>query len=206
MDDKLNAIMLKSAAMFQEYGIRSISMDDICREMGISKKTIYQYFDNKTDLIKKLLDHISYAHEDEKTKLREMNLNAIDVLLEVSKHISRNIKKFNPSVTFDLKKYYPEIFKEFIEKKHGVLFEDIKENLEQGIKEGFYRENLNVDLIARLYVKKIEDIHDSEYWKCEDISFEMVFEVVFESHIRAISNIKGVEYFEKQKQTINFNI
>ena len=206
MDDKLNAIMLRSAAMFQEYGIRSVSMDDICHEMGISKKTIYQYFENKTDLIKKLIEHISFSHEEEKNKLREMNLNAIDVLLEVSKHVSRAIQKFNPSITFDLKKYYPEVFKDFMEKKREILFEDIKENLEQGINEGLYRPEQNVELTARLYVKKIEDIHDSEYWKCEDISFAKVFEVVFENHIRGISNAKGVEYFEKQKQTINFNI
>ncbi|MBI5217796.1 MAG: TetR/AcrR family transcriptional regulator [Bacteroidia bacterium] len=206
MDEKLENIINVSAMLFMKYGIRSISMDDIAREMGMSKKTLYLHVDNKTDLVKKILDYDLCRHFSEKGCCTAKGLNAIDILLEVSKEISKNFHDFNPSVNYDLQKYYPELYHDFIKKKRDALFIDIRKNIEQGIAEGIYRNDLNVDLIARLYLKKLEDIHDPDFMPTNQFTFKNIFEVMFESHIRGIANKKGISYLEKQKKIFNFNV
>lgn len=206
MDEKLEQIIKESARVFFKYGIKSISMDDIARELGMSKKTLYLYVENKTDLIQKILDYNLTCQCSEKDTIAGKNLNAIAILLEVSKMINRHLKQMNPSVTYDLQKYYPDLFRNYIEKKREELYKDIKKNIEQGISEGLYREDLNVELIARLYIKKLENIHDPEFLPSAEFNIENIFEVMFESHIRGIANKKGIVYLEKQKITLNFNL
>lgn len=206
MDEKLEQIIKESAGVFFKYGIKSISMDDIARELGISKKTLYLYVKNKTDLVQKILDYNLICQCNEKDLIKEKKLNAIAILLEVSKMINKHLKQMNPSVTYDLQKYYPDMFKNYIAKKRDELYKDIKKNIEQGIAEGLYRDDLNVELIARLYIKKLENIHDPEFLHSDEFNIENIFEVMFESHIRGISNKKGIAFLEKQKITLNFNL
>lgn len=205
MDEKLEKILIDSAKLFQKYGIRSIAMDDICRELGISKKTMYQYVESKADLIAKILEYNHEQHEKTICDKHE-NLNAIDVLLEVSKRVCEDMQQFNPSITFDLQKFYPEIYKTLIEKKKIHVFDKIKYNIEQGISEGIYRPDLDVELVAQLYVQRLADFHNPEFIASGNISFEKVFRVMFENHIRGIANAKGIEYFENQKTNLNFNL
>lgn len=204
MDEKLGTIIKATALLFKKYGIRSISMDDVAREMGISKKTLYQYVENKTDLVKKVLDEHLCHYCSKKNSEEGKNLNAIDVLLEVSKDVNKNFKEFKPTVTYDLQKYYPDLFRSFIDRKRDVLFEDVKNNIQQGIDEGIYRDDLHVELIARLYLKKLENIHDPEFIVSNKFTFKNLFEVMFESHIRGIANQKGIEYLESRKKEFNF--
>ena len=207
MDERFKKILTESAKLFQKCGIRSVSMDDICREMGISKKTMYQYVESKADLIAKILEYGHEQHEKAMDyKNKHDNLNAIDILLEVSKHVCEDMQRFNPSITFDLQKFYPEIFKTMLDKKKAYIFEKIKCNIERGIAEEIYRPDLDVELVAQLYVQRLVDFHNPEFVASGNLSFEKVFRVMFENHIRGISNAKGIEYFEKQKQFLNDNI
>ena len=197
MDDKLTLILQTTGGLFRKYGIRSISMDDIAREIGMSKKTLYQYVENKTDLIEKLLLHLvssSRACITEETS----NLNAIDVLIQVSIKVSREIKEMNPSIAFDLEKFYPTLYRNFVNAKRDHVYRKIKENLEQGVSEGIYRNDVDSDLVAKLYVQKLMDVHDPEFLSSVDFSFEKVFQVMFDNHIRGIANPEGLAYYEKQ--------
>jgi TetR/AcrR family transcriptional regulator, cholesterol catabolism regulator len=198
MDEKLKAILKECSHLFIKYGIRSLSMDDLCREMGISKKTLYQYVENKVDLITKTLDFVvqdAVWAVEESNKLGE---NAIDQLLNVSRKVCIEMQHFNPSITFDMQKYYPEIYRKFNHSKKEIIYNQIVENMRRGIDEGFYRNDLPVELVARLYVQKLEHINDPEFLQSEDFSFSNMFQVMFDNHIRGISNPKGLEYYEKQ--------
>jgi TetR/AcrR family transcriptional regulator, cholesterol catabolism regulator len=202
MDEKLKMILKESSHLFIKYGIRSLSMDDLCREMGISKKTLYQYVENKTDLISRTLD---FVVQDAVWAVEEASLegcNAIDQLLKVSRKVCIEMQHFNPSITFDLQKYYPEIFRKFNHAKKEIIFNRIVNNMHQGISEGFYRDDLPVDLVARLYVQKLEHINDPEFLQSEDFSFSNMFMVMFDNHIRGISNSQGLAYYEKQLSNV----
>ncbi len=202
MDDKLEQILRGAANLFRQYGIRSISMDDIARELAISKKTLYQVVDNKTELVEKLLNHLIESGEYRCRLDRIEGMNSIDILLEVSHLVSDEIKTFNPVLTFDLQKFYPVIYREFVMKKRDHVYEHIKQNFENGIQEGLYRDDLDTDLVSRLYVQKLIDLHNPEFLSSGDFSFEKIFQVMFDNHIRGIANANGLEYYESKIKTL----
>lgn len=178
-------------------------MDDISRELRISKKTLYQYVDNKQELIEKTFRYQSSINDSYLKQVTNDNKNAIDILLEISKWMHSEINKINPKLSFDLNKYYPELFQNIFREKRQFIHEEVKKNIKQGIAEGLYRKDLNIDLIASLYVKKIEDLHEPEGLLCgEDVSFKTVFNVMFDNHIRGIVNDNGIKYYEENIKNI----
>lgn len=206
MEDKYQEIITKAKYMFGEYSIHSVSMDDISREVSISKKTLYQHYNNKSELLEAIFNFEIDRVGKEAQQIKEQSRNAIDALLIVSKIMGQHSIKTKPTVAFDMKKYYPELYKRFLKKKRELTYEGIVKNMKRGISEGIYREELNVELVAYLYVKKIEHMHDQDIMENSDFSQEDIFQVMFENHIRGISNQKGIEIFEKEKQNFNFNI
>lgn len=205
MDEKREQILIKSTELFLKLGIRNISMDDICREMGISKKTLYAYFENKSDLLEHI---IKFTHERDHSKFMECkdsNLNAIDKLLKVSKMVSENIKVYNPTILYELEKYYPSLYQKFTNEKKEHVYQNVLSNIIQGKAEGLYRDDLNEEVVAMLYIQKLIGLQTEEFKLMKEYSLEKLFEVMFENHIRGIANQKGIEYLEKQKQSINNN-
>jgi TetR/AcrR family transcriptional regulator, cholesterol catabolism regulator len=206
IDEKYINIIQESGRLFLKFGIRSLSMDDISRELGISKKTLYQYFENKADLIARILDfHLEQSRDRIGDHTQEKD-NAIDVLLNISKVTCMHMKDFSPSAIFELQKYYPEIFKRFMDAKHEDIFKGISENLKQGIAEGLYREDIDIALIAGIYVQHLGDIFNPDFPGTAEYSLSKLFEAKYESHLRSIVNAKGLKYFEKRKKELDFNI
>lgn len=197
MDDKLLQILNTTGVMFRKYGIRSISMDDIARELGMSKKTLYQYVENKNDLVEKLLRH---QIDSSKSCISDSGdqMNAIDILLDVSVKVGKEISELNPAIVFDLEKFYPSLYRSFVQANREHVYTRIRENLEQGKQEGIYRLDIDSDLVSKLYVQKLIDIHNPEFLSSVDFSFERVFQVMFDNHIRGIANPEGLAYYEKQ--------
>jgi len=205
-DNKYASIIEGAYKIFTEHGMRNVSMDDVSRMLGISKKTLYQYVENKVDLVKKIGIYIRETIKNRMEELEKMDLNAIDVLLEMSKIAGTRHLRINPVIAFELRKFYPQAYEEYISAKRELIIENVKKNIDQGIKEGLYRRDLNKDIVAHLYFKKIEDFHNPELTDLQNFSYENVFEVMFENHIRGIANQNGIEYFETQKKKLNFNI
>ena len=205
-DTKYDSIIKSAFKLFSENGIRSISMDDLCRNMGISKKTLYKFVENKADLLQKISDYIHDQIKNKIEDLRDTDLNAIDFLLEMSKLQGNMMANVNPMINFEMRKYYSQIFENNQTKRKELIVNSIQINLEKGIKEGLYRQDLDMEIIAYLYYKKIEDFHSLDVNDLQSRTFEKVFEVMFENHIRGIANEKGIAYFEKQKEKLNFNL
>ena len=198
MDKKLLEIIEKARNLSFTYGIKNMSIDDMCNKMGISKKTLYKYIKNKTDLVEKILE---FERERFKSIFDEYDfegVNAIDILLTVSKEIALRFKDVTPSLTFELKKYYPELYQKHFDARRDFIFGKIKINLTKGINQGIYREDLSIELIARLYISRLIDIHNPEFFPPEKYSFENFFNVMFENFIRGIAKPEGIKYYEKQ--------
>ncbi len=205
MDEKLESILKSAGNMFKKYGIRSISMDDIARELGISKKTLYQAVDNKTDLVEYLLNYLIEKGDYNCLKDATKDMNAIDVLLTVSRAVSDEIKEINPVLSFDLQKFYPTIYRDFVMKKRDHVYEQISRNCQQGITEGLYRSDLDVELVSKLYVQKLIEVHNPDFLSSVEFSFEKIFQVMFDNHIRGIANTVGLTYYENQIKNLNIN-
>jgi TetR/AcrR family transcriptional regulator, cholesterol catabolism regulator len=205
MEQSLVKILEKVRDLFFKYGVRSMSMDDICRETEISRKTIYKIFTSKNDLVEKLLELERENFEIIfNTDKFDGEVNAIDILLMVSKDVSNKFSDISPSMTFDLKKYYPDIYHKHVEERIEFIFEKIRINLVKGINQGVYRDDLSVELVSRLYIRRLIDLHNPEFFPADKFSFQTLFDVMFDNFIRGIANEKGIEYYEKQKQKISF--
>ena len=201
-DPKLRAILDGVIELFYEFGIKNLNMDDISRKLKISKKTLYQHAKSKEDLIEKLFYYEDMKWEQKLSEFNYQDLNAIDILIQVSIIVSEQMGKFDPKLKFEMKKYYESTFHDFMQKKQAHIFEQISTNLTKGIAEGLYRDNLTVELIAGLYVRNLVDMHNKDYCIVENITFDQIFETMFENHIRAISTTEGIEYFEKRKSEL----
>jgi AcrR family transcriptional regulator len=206
MDEKLDRILTESLRLFMKNGIRSVSMDDISKELGMAKKTIYQYVSNKTELLEMVLNHMREKESNICIDGDKQNMNAIDILLAVSRNVSKQMKDLNPINAYELQKYYPTIYRDFILKKRDHVYSTLKQNFEQGIAERIYRNDLDIDLVARLYIQKLVDVHDPEFLSSVNFGFEKVFQVMFDNHIRGIANAEGLAYYEKQIKMLNYNI
>jgi AcrR family transcriptional regulator len=205
MDSTLTDVLERVRELFFKYGVRSVSMDDICRDLGISKKKLYQLFSSKNELVEKLLELERQNFEIIFDTYSFEGVNAIDILLTVSKEVGERFRDVSPSMTFDLKKYYPDIYHNHIEERIDFIFKKIQINLEKGINQGVYRDDLSVELVARLYIRRLIDLHNPEFFPADKFSFHTLFDAMFDNFIRGIANPKGIEYYEKQKRKVNFN-
>jgi TetR/AcrR family transcriptional regulator, cholesterol catabolism regulator len=198
--NKNTELVKKISDFFYRCGIKSVTMDDIARELCISKKTLYQYFKDKNDIIEQIMSlHIEMLQSDLCSLYNDSD-NAINVLLVVSKYVSEQYKRLHPSVTYDLQKYYPAAWKRHTDYRKTHIVDNIKKNMEIGIQQGFYRNDLNLDIIARLYLSRIENLlHDESLLK--DYNFEELFNTIFIYHIRGIANQQGLEYLEKKMKS-----
>lgn len=201
-DPKFRAILDKTIELFFEFGIRNLNMDDISRSLGISKKTLYLYVKSKEDLMEKLFYYDEQKWNDEFSKIKPDDMNAIEILLKVSQIVSEEMGRLNPKLKFELIKYYQHLYDDFMARKHNQIFGQMSKNIRKGINEGLYRSDVNVELTAGLYVRNLVDMHNKDYCMVENISFDQVFKTMFENHIRAISTPEGIAYFEKRKLEI----
>jgi AcrR family transcriptional regulator len=205
MDSTLTEVLERVRELFFKYGVRSVSMDDICRDLGISKKKLYQLFSSKNELVEKLLELERVNFEIIFDTYSFEGVNAIDILLTVSKELGEKFRDISPSITFDLKKYYPDIYHKHIEDRVDFIFKKIQINLEKGVNQGVYRDDLSIELVARLYIRRLIDLHNPEFFPADKFSFQTLFEAMFDNFIRGIANAKGIEYYEKQKRKVNFS-
>jgi TetR/AcrR family transcriptional regulator, cholesterol catabolism regulator len=205
MDKAFVNILERVRDLFYKYGVRSISVDDICRDLGLSKKKLYQYVTSKTLLVEKLLELERQNFEIIFDQHNFEGVNAIDILLIVSRDLGERFRDVSPSMTFDLKKYYPDIYNRHVEERIEFIYQKIQINLRKGISQGMYRDDLSIELVARLYIRRLLDLHNPEFFPADKFSFQTLFDVMFDNFIRGIAKPEGIDYYEKQKQKVNFN-
>lgn len=206
IDPVFKGIMESVRELAETRGIKNFGFEDICNKVGIDQETLFKYVDSEEDLVIKALD---FERESFKKIFDEYDfegVNAIDILMTVSREMSLNYKNVNPAITFDLKKYYPAIYQDHFQKRIDFIFGKIKINIEKGINQGMYREDLSVELVARLYISRLIDIHNPDFFPPEKYSFSMLFEVMFESFIYSIAKPEGIKYFEDKIKTADFDI
>ena len=206
LDKKFVPMLERIREMFLEFGIKNLNMDEISRKLGISKKTLYRYVDSKESLIGKIFDYEYLKWNQFTEQLSQQPFNAIEKSLEVSMRVHEEMKDINPMLMFELRKYYEPLFNEYLSQKRAFILKKMRMNLEQGISEELYRPDLNIELVMTLYVNYLVEMHNYEIAKMSNLTFDQVFEVMFENHIRAISTPLGVKYFESRKKEISDNL
>jgi TetR/AcrR family transcriptional regulator, cholesterol catabolism regulator len=201
MDEKKSEIIIKSAAIFMRYGIKSVTMDDLAKELMISKKTIYNHFKDKNELVTEI---IKTKIEEEKCDCISAKLNAenaIDELFNISKMVIAKISSMNPAIFNDLLKHHPEAWALLTKHRWDYIYQSVLGNIERGIKEGIYREFSNPEIIARLNLSMTDLILNGETFPIELYKYEEVFEVTFRFQIHGMANEKGLKYLMSNYNT-----
>lgn len=192
-------ILVRAHELFNKYGIRSVSMDDISAGLGMSKKTLYQYFADKEELVDAcfsgVLDHNRHqCLADQKradNPIHEMFL-ALDMMQEM-------FAEMNPSVLYDLQKYHPAAFKKFLDFKHSFLYKVISSNLERGIKEELYRAEIDIDVITRLRIESVMLPFNSDAFPNNRTHLIHIEQQLFEHFVYGLATAKGQKLILKYK-------
>src|SRR5882724_7712453 len=148
-------IVQKAHDMFMRYGIRSISMDEIASQLGISKKTIYHFFTDKDALVEAVIHIELNESEEECYQHREKSENPVHEIFVATDMILEILKVMNPTLLFDLQKYHPSSFKKINDHKNKFLYKLIRENLDKGVAEGYYRPEINTEILTRFRIASI---------------------------------------------------
>lgn len=193
----LSKILARVDALFMRYGIKSVTMDDIARELGMSKKTLYQFVDNKADLLDKALDMHLRQEQELIKEIQKNSKNAIDEMMEIAMHVHKHLRRMNPSAMYDIQKYYKDCWNKVQEHKMKYIYTVMKENLERGIEEKLYRENINPDVIARFYIAKTELIQDELIFPSREYDLAKIHDDYMVYHMHGVASKKGLKMLNK---------
>lgn len=186
-------------------GIKSISMDDIAREMGVSKKTIYSVVDTKQALVRMVIEDDACKDIEVLTANHLAARDAIDEFLRNSRYFIRQMRQISPATMRDLQKYYPNVWKEQVEAHHEEFRHSVAANLERGMEEGLYRDDLDSDIIARLYVGSMMSIVDRTIFPATERPLIDIISEHARYHFHGITNQFGRERLEKYLREEDLN-
>lgn len=202
-EDLKHKLRATAETLFLKYGIRSVTMSDIAKELGISKKTIYQYYQDKDSLVSAVVQAMCQQDRESIIRIDKEAKDAIEAVLTTSEYFREILSNLNPAMIYDTEKYHPKAWE--IQKKfqNEFAYNMIKKNIEQGIEAGLYRPEVNPELIAMMRLAQIEILTSQEkrFLKTE-IDLVKIHLEMTEHFIRGILTPKGLEKLEEYKNQL----
>lgn len=189
--DMKEKILQKATDMFLNLGFKSVTMDDLAQEMGISKKTIYTHYENKTKLVEESTSNLFCSISEGIDYICSLNKNPIEELYEIKKFVMLHLKNEKSSPQYQLQKYYPKIHESIKVRQFDVMQECVLANVKKGIELGIYRENLNIDFVSRIYFTGVINIKDQKIFPVEKFPITELMDDYLEYHLRGIVTPKG---------------
>ena len=193
--------ILKTAlGMFFRYGIKHVTMDDIAKELGMSKKTIYQFFKEKDDLVNQLCECEMLGQEKTFKEIGEKAKDPIHEIMLISVRMREMMQNINPLFFLDLQKFYPIAYQRFQKFKEECAYKDICRNIKRGIEMGVYRSDVDVEFLSRFRLAQLDMLMFGNYFSFEKISFTKAHECLLEMFVYGISTLKGHELISNYKK------
>lgn len=200
MKEEYKELMEKARILSSSISICDLSIKEIYNKLSIPKDIFFKYVSSKVDLIEQIFQF-------ERTRFQSIfdehdfeGVNAIKILLIVSKEIALRFKDVTPSTTIDLQKYYPDQYKNHFKERQNFIFTKIKINLTKGINQGIYRPDLSIELVSRLYIARLNDLHNPTLFPPDQFSYERLFNFMIDYLIRGIATPEGIAYYEQEKE------
>lgn len=200
--DTKERIKQQAHTLIMRYGIRSVSMDDIANGLGISKKTIYQFYSDKDELVKAVVEDMISHSRDLCTRDIAGSGNAVHEIFLALKMIGELFKSMNPSLLFDMQKYHPAAFLMFQKYRSEFLYNTVKDNLVRGISEDLYRSDLKIDLVARFRLESMLIPFSPEFQSQFRYTLTEMQEELLELYLFSVVNAKGHKMILKYKQEL----
>jgi AcrR family transcriptional regulator len=191
-------ILETSNELFLNLGFKSVTMDEIASKMGVSKKTIYKYFDNKTDLVAAVTDYMFDTVSFGIDGICALQMNPIEEIFSIKRFVMKHLKDEKSSPQYQLQKYYPKIYASLTQKQFHVMQVCVLNNLKQGIEKGLYRGHIDLEFISRIYFNGMVGIKNKDLFPLTDYSMNTLMNHYLEYHLRGIATEKGLQELNKQ--------
>lgn len=192
-------ILWKADELFNRYGIRSVSMDDIAAQLGMSKKTLYQYYTDKDELVNAVFTTIMEQNREKCVSDRQHAENPVHEVFLAFDMISEMFANMNPSVLYDMEKYHPGTYKKFKDYKNVFLYQMIRNNIERGIAAELYRSDIDVDILSRYRIHTIMLSFNSEVFPNNRTHLVHIEQQLVEHFLWGVATPKGQKLIQKYK-------
>jgi TetR/AcrR family transcriptional regulator, cholesterol catabolism regulator len=193
-------IQQKAEELFRSYGVRSVTMDEIATQLGISKKTIYQFFADKEEIVAAVFQSMISQHKDCCLKDKESAIDPVHEIFLAYDMVMEMFRHMNASIIYDLMKYHPQVYTKFHEFKTKFLHQMISSNLEKGIAMGLYREDINIDVMTRFRIESAMMPFNSQVFPDNSKNLAAIEGEIFYHFMYGIVNAKGLKLIEKYKK------
>lgn len=186
------------------YKSNEFTFRNLAKDLKIPVKTLKLAFGTESRLVEEILNFEQQNLENIISDFDFTDTNSIDDLIIVSKEINDKFDNILPSITFDLRSSFPEVRQKFVEKRINFVNAKIKSNFELGMLQGMYRPDLSAELVSRIYISRLIDMHNPDFFPNETISFSVLFDVMFDTFIRGIVTDEGKKYYERKIKGMKF--
>ena len=190
----------KADELYRRYGVKSVTMDEIASQLGVSKKTIYQSYKDKNELVDAVIDDMLEYNKGCCTTSRNQASNAVQEVYLGMESLQEMLDNMNPSILYDIERGHPQTFKKFKEFKYNFLFELMKENIERGKKEGLYREEINAEFICKVRIETIMLAFNEEIFPKHQYSLVYIQQQLLEYYLYAMVTPKGYKLITKYQK------
>ena len=202
--DVKERIKQKADELYRRYGIKSVTMDEIANQLGVSKKTIYHSFSDKNELVDEVIVDMLRFNKECCQRYKSNSQNAVDEIFQALDMLQVIFDNMNPSILFDIERNYPATYKKFKEYKYKYLFELVKDNIERGIREELYRPEINIDVVAKVRLETMMLPFDERLFPKNKFSMVMLHQQLIEYFLFGIASLKGYKLILKyQKERLN---
>jgi TetR/AcrR family transcriptional regulator, cholesterol catabolism regulator len=198
-----NELLRNIRKILINFNFADFQLKILAAKLNIQVTVLEKLFVNEEGLVSAILNF----EQDNLEKIFDLfhsdDNNAIDIFINVSRELDKHFEEISPSIQYDLRKYFPVPHQQFIEKRMNFVFDKMKRNIEQGINQGLYRPDLSTELVSRIYISRLMDIHNPDYFPNSEISFELLFNVMVDTFVRGICTEKGLQYYTSKKKEFN---
>lgn len=203
MEDLRERILLAANELFMKYGFRSVSMDDISRNLGISKKTLYQFFPEKEELVRDIFRQHQNQWLKNSDQIKSTAQDALEELLLFTDLVRQQLATINPSVLFDLYKYHRSVWDEWSTYKVNIARQNMISTLERGVLEGFFRDDLDPLILAVLRLEQIEMSFNDQLFPSSLFPIQKVHAQLFDHYLQGILTEQGRVLYKSRQNIIN---
>lgn len=197
--DVRTKIMLSALELFRQYGFKSVTMDDVAHRAGISKKTLYQHFDNKNSIVSETMAWYKNEVRCQCDAILSASANAVEAFVKIKVQLDNMYREVNPMALFELQRHYPDGYQQFrlnMEKDVAA----VKANLEQGVQEGNYRAEINTEILARFHMESVLMIMMPNMMVKDRYDLYTVNQEILEHYMYGILTPKGEKLYKKYKE------
>ena len=200
-------IQTKAQELFRRYGVKSVTMDEIASQLGVSKKTIYQFFSDKDELVLAVANNLISFAENSCSDHMSSAEDAIQEIFRAMDFGQKILEEINPAMLYDLEKYHPEAFRNFLKYKNSFMKKTLENNLRIGIQEELFREDINIEILTRYRLETMFMVLNQDVFPSNRFKFDEVHRALMEHFLYGIASLKGMKlinkYKERYKKTVN---